>query len=234
MRKYADLLETVAPADDSAEERNLTTLAKVKTALNITGTDSDALITDLLPKVSKDIENYCRLERSAGGEVPTFALETLRATWFAPDWQERFRPRGAEIYLPWRPPIASIDSVTEDGNTLVAGTDYRVLGNGKSARLQRFNGTSPLYWSANEIVVQFKAGFESVMSDNIEAELAAAAIEQLKGLLFSVDRDPAIRSENVPDMAAVTYSVPGGDVMGASALLPAVRDRLASWKNPAL
>jgi hypothetical protein len=37
----------------------------------------------------------------------------------------------------------------------------------------------------------------------------------------------------VPDLAAVSYSVPGGDVMGANVLLPAVRDMLAPWRNPA-
>ena len=49
----------------------------------------------------------------------------------------------------------------------------------------------------------------------------------------AADRDPTLRSENVPDVASLSYSVPGGDVMGANVLLPAVRDMLAPWRNPA-
>ena len=71
------------------------------------------------------------------------------------------------------------------------------------------------------------------LATNIDAAIEAAAIEQIKGMLFAADRDPTIRSENVPDLAAVSYSVPGGDVMGAHVLLPAVRDMLAPWRNPA-
>ena len=90
-------------------------------------------------------------------------------------------------------------------------------------------------WNTGKIVVTFKAGFSvaTSLATNIDAAIEAAAIEQIKAMLFAADRDPTIRSENVPDIAAVSYSVPGGDVMGANVLLPAVRDMLAPWRNPA-
>lgn len=228
MRSFSDLLETVTAAEATAAERNLVAAASVKTALRITTTASDTLIADLIPRVSQIVTDHCRLAKDAAGTVPTFARETLRATWYAmPDG----RCRGPELYLPWRLPLHTIDSVVEDGETLVAGTDYVVTG-ARPPRLQRQSGDSAIDWSPAKIVVTFKAGFASTMSGNVDKGIEAAVIEQLRGWIFGADRDPTIRSVNSPDIGAESYSVPGGDVLGGYVLYPQVRDMLASWRNP--
>ena len=234
MRAFADLLETTAPAASTPAARNLTSTANVKVALKIADTGSDDLIAALIPRVTQLIVNNCRLARDAAGAAPTFAVETLKATWFltAGPRQDRLlaTTRGHDLYLPWRLPVTSIDSVVEDGATLEADADFVHLGAGQ---LMRISGDAPTYWSTGKIVVAYKAGF-SVATDlatNVDPALQAAAIEQVKYMLFGAGRDPAIRVENVYDIARVDYSVPGGDVMGADVLLPAVRDMIASYRK---
>lgn len=227
MRAFSDLLETTEAATDSAAARSLTTRDAVKTAMRISDTDTDTLIDALLPRVSAMVVAWCRLARDAAGSKPTFARETLRATWYASDCG-----RGRALFLPWRVPLFSVDSVVEDGTTLSAGNDYVVIG-AKGGRLMRLSDGTPTEWSSAKVVVTFKAGFASTMSANIDPSIEAAAIEQIKGMVYAADRDPAIRSESVPDLASKSYSVTGGDTMGASVLLPAVRDMLAPWRNPA-
>lgn len=228
MRSFSDLLETTSAAADSTDARNLTSRSAVKTALRISDTDSDSLIDALLPRVSSMIVAWCRLARDVAGSKPTFARETLRATWYA-----QTLGRGPDIFLPWRAPVFSVDAVTEDGVALSAGSDYVLLG-AKGGRIMRLSDGSPSEWSGSKIIVTWKAGFSptATLAANIDPTIEAAAIEQLKALLFAADRDPAVRSESVPDLASKSYSVPGGDVMGASALLPSVRDMLAPWRNP--
>jgi hypothetical protein len=230
MRAFADLLETTAAATDDATNRSLTTSTKVKEALRITDSNSDTISAALIPRATALIVAWCRLARDASGAKPTFARETLRATWHA----ETIAGRGSELYLPWRVPLFSIDSVVEAETTLAVSTDYVVLGSTPGV-LRRISTDTPIEWSTGKIVVTFKAGFAvtTSLATNIDAAIEAACIEQIKGMLFAADRDPTIRSENVPDLAAVSYSVPGGDVMGANVLLPAVRDMLAPWRNPA-
>jgi len=230
MRAFADLLETTAAATDDATNRSLTTSTKVKEALRITDSNSDTIIAALIPRATALIVAWCRLARDAAGSKPTFARETLRATWHS----EPISNRGSELYLPWRVPVFSIDSVVEADTTLTVSTDYLLMGS-TPGRLRRISSDVPIEWSTGKIVVIFKAGFSvaTSLATNIDAAIEAAAIEQIKAMLFAADRDPTIRSENVPDLAAVSYSVPGGDVMGAHVLLPAVRDMLAPWRNPA-
>lgn len=230
MRSFADLLTTTTAAASTTAARDLTATATVKTALKITDTDSDTLIAALITRASGLIVDYCRLAPDAAGGIPTFSRETLVATWQA----EVSGYRGIDLFLPWRLPVYSIDSVVEDGTTLTVSTDY-VLMHSRAGRLRRVSSDAPTYWSSAKIVVTFKAGFSAsaTLAANVEASLEAAAIEQVKGMLYGANRDPQIRSENVPDVGAVSFSVTGGDIMGASVLLPAVRDMLALWRNPA-
>lgn len=236
MRAFADFLETTSAAASTTTARNLTTTANVKTALKISVSTWDDLFTFLIPRVTKMIVDDCRLASDASGSVPTFARETLRATWQVdPDAYSGNDQtvRGVDLFLPWRLPVYSIDSVVEDGNTRTVSTDY-VLMSSRPGRLRRVSSDTPVEWSTGKIVVVFKAGFDvtSSLATSIDPVIESAAIEQIKAMFYAANRDPALRSENVPDVAAVSWSVPGGDTMGANALLPTVRDMLAPWRKP--
>ena len=237
MRAFADLLETTSPAGSTTEARNLTTQANVKTALRIADTNSDGLIDFLIPRVSKLIVDDCKLASDSTGSAPTFARETLTATWqIEPGYTDpssQYACRGVDLFLPWRLPVYSIDSVVEDGITLTVNTHYRLVA-AKPGRLRRLSSDTPVDWSPGKIVVIFEAGFDvaASLAENIDPSIEMAAIEQIKAMLFAANRDPSVRSENVYDVAAVSYSVPGGDVMGANVLLPTVRDMLTQWRKP--
>jgi len=231
MRAFADLLDTTAAVASGIGPRNLTTTAAVKVALKITDTASDALIDALIPRVTQLIVDHCRLARDAAGTIPAFGRETLRATWYA---DACGLLRGTDLFLPWRPPVFSLDSIVESDTTLTVSTDY-VLISARAGQVRRVSSDVPGEWSTGKIVVVFKAGFDTATSlaTNIDKGLEAAAIEQIKAMLHAANRDPAIRSVNAPDIGSESYSVTGGDVMGASVLLPQVRDMLATWRNPA-
>lgn len=229
MRAFADLLETTAAATDDATNRSLTTATKVKEALRITDSNSDTIIAALIPRATALIVAWCRLARDAAGSKPTFARETLRATWHA----EPTASRGSELYLPWRVPVFSIDSVVEAGTTLTVSTDYLLLGSTPGV-LRRISTDTPIEWSTDKVVVTFKAGFSvsTSLATNIDPAIEAACIEQVKGMLFAADRDPLIRSESFDGLGNVAYNAAGGDMLGAEVLLPSVRDMLAPWRNP--
>lgn len=238
MRAFADFLETTSAAASTTAARNLTTTANVKIALKLLVTTWDALFDFLIPRVSKMIVDDCNLASDAAGAVPTFARETLRATWqidpaaYAGNSQS---VRGVDLFLPWRLPVFSIDSVVENGTTLTVNTDY-VLMSARAGRLRRVSSDTPVEWSTGKIVIEFKAGFDTTTSlaTTIDPVIETAAIEQIKAMFYAANRDPALRSESVPDVAAVSWSVPGGDVMGANSLLPTVRDMLLPWRKPTL
>lgn len=225
MKSFSDLLETVAAAGLEEGDRDLVALDAVKLALRIADVSKDGLIEALIPRATQLIVEHCRLARGAAVTGPTFARETLRATWYAD-----CGARGCDIHLPWRPPLVSIASVVEDGATLSPGSDF-VLLHGRSGRLRRLVGERPASWSTAKIVVTFSTGFET-MPDDVDPALTAAAIEQLSAMIGGAGRDPAIRSESFDGVGAVAYNSSGGDILGANVLLPSVRDMLAPWRNP--
>src|SRR5579885_1641613 len=237
MRTFPDLLETVVPVANAAA-RQLTTVANVKAMLGITDTSSDTLLGQLIDRVSGQIAGYCRLARDVVGNRPTLGAESLRATWYAPtDFPNyvEFRNvneyrRGPALYLPWRVPITAIIGVIEDGTDLVLGTDYKFIG-GFSGRLERLDAQGrPAFWSPNAIVVEFDCGWS--LPTDVPPEIEAACIDQIRYVFLGRKRDPAIRSEAVQEVATVSYSVPGGDAIGDSGLLPNVEAALQDYRNP--
>ena len=95
--------------------------------------------------------------------------------------------------------------------------------------LERMDGDAPTCWSTGRIVVTYTAGWS--LPDEVPAELEGQVIEQVKMRYLATDRDPALRSENMPDVWSGSYSVIGGDSIGSSGLLVALEDALAPFKN---
>lgn len=214
----ADLLATTA-AVASSGARWLTTRTNVKAAMRITNTDYDTLIDLLIPQASALIVGGCGLAVDKAGSIPSFGLETLVAT-----YRERGLDRGEALTLPWRVPVASITSIVEDGSTLVAGTDYELV-SVRPGKIRRLTDGSPTWWSSAAIVVTFTAGWS--LPGSVPPDMEAAAIEQVRAMVHAADRDPAIRSENTPDVAAVSYALPGGDTF-KGVLLPQVLANLSA------
>lgn len=213
------LLEIVTPAA-SGPARRLTTAAKVQAALRLGAVDT-ALIESVIDSISGECVRFARLARVASGAIPTFGPEVLRATWLAAD-----QDRNTMMVLPWRVPVTGIVSVVEDGTTLVQGTDYRLISGGM---LERMADDTALPWSSGRIAATYTAGW--VLPDGVPAELEGQVIEQVKMRYLATDRDPALRSEAVPEVWSGTYGVAGGDSIGESGLLRSLEAALAPYRD---
>ena len=213
------LFEVVTPVANAAARR-LTTATKVQVALRLGSVDS-TLIESIIDAVSGECCRFANLARAVSGASPTFGQEILRATWLATD-----RNRGSMLLLPWRAPITAIGSVVEDGVGLVANTDFRLVGGGM---LERMTDDAPVCWSSGKIVVSWTAGWS--LPAEVPAELEGQVIEQVKMKYLATDRDPALRSENTPDIWSGSYAVAGGDSIGESGLLKSLEAALAPFKS---
>jgi hypothetical protein len=213
------LFEVVTPAA-SAAARRLTTAAYV--AATMSAPPSNAILEAYIDEVSAKAADFCSLARDSIGSVPTFAAETVRATWFITDG------RDSELLLPWRVPVTSISSVVEDGLTLTANTDYRLMGAGV---LLRLSSDVPIPWSSGKIVVVYVAGWAATLSTNAPADLQAAVAEQVKYRAWARDRDPGLRSESEPDVYSASYAIAGGDNVGESGMLVQVESALNTYRR---
>ena len=213
------LFEGVTPVANAAARR-LTTATKVQAALRIGAVDT-TLIESTIDAVSGECARFCNLARAVAGSVPTFGLEVVRATWLATDMD-----RGSVLILPWRTPIATVDSVVEDGTTLALNTDFRLVGGGM---LERMTDDAPVSWSPGKIVVSWTTGWS--LPAEVPAELEGQVIEQVKMKYLATDRDPALRSENTPDIWSGSYAVAGGDSIGESGLLKSLEAALSPFKT---
>ncbi|MFN4018368.1 MAG: hypothetical protein ACK4JB_23735 [Reyranella sp.] len=213
------LFEVVTPAV-SAAARRLTTAAKVQAALRLGAVDS-MLIESIVDSVSGECVRFAKLARAAPGPVPTFGLEVLRATWLG-----TVLDRTSTLILPWRTPITAVGSVIEDGSTLVMNTGFRLLG---SCMLERMADDAPVCWSPGKIVVSWTAGWS--LPAEVPAELEGQVIEQVKMKYLATDRDPALRSENTPDVWSGSYAVAGGDSIGESGLLKSLEAALSPYRE---
>lgn len=195
----------------AASSYNLTTLEAVKTDLDISSSEDDAQLNDLIEAASIIVADHCRR---------VFATETV---------QEILRPDMChEDIVLQRFPVTSITSIVEDGTTLVA-TDYEAnLANGAIARLYN---NRPCYWSTAKIVITYQSGFTLPGNENanLPAPIERATIDVVKSLYFAAGRDPLLRSDDVPGLQAVTYYKSTGAELppGVAALLGPYRNRTA-------
>ena len=212
------LFEVITPAA-SATARRLTTAAKVQVALRMGAVDT-TLLESIIDAVSGECVRFCNLARAVAGPVPTFGQEVVRATWLGAGMD-----RGSILILPWRAPVTAMGSVVEDGTSLTLNTEFRLVGEGI---LERMADDAPVCWSAGKIVVSWTAGWS--LPTDVPAELEGQVIEQVKMKYLATDRDPALRSENTPDVWSGSYAVAGGDSIGDSGLLKSLEAALSPFK----
>lgn len=213
------LFEVTSTALPIAQQRLASVDAlKALMALEDDGSEDD-LIESLLDRATADMVAHCKLATASDGRAATFARETCRATWFAGECRDH------NLLLPWRVPVTTISSVVENGVALTAGTDFQLF---SAATLVRLANDAPRAWSGGKIVVTFIAGWE--LPAGAPSSVTAAALEQTKYSYAGRDRDPALRSEGVPDVYTASWSVPGGDSF-KGVLLPQVEAALHHFTN---
>lgn len=163
----------------------LVELDDVRDDLGISGTDKDAFLTRAIARASGAVVGYLGFNPLAETVEDRFDAETGSCG-------------GAAVLLLSKIPVSGITSVVAGGVTLTA-EDYRLdPRSGSLYRLDTSGRTSR--WSVLPIVVTFTAGHATVPGD-----IAAAVLQMVRADYHGHDVDPAIRSEDVDGVRAVSF-----------------------------
>lgn len=167
---------------DAADSPDLTTLAAVKAALGITGTEEDLTLPPLITNASAAVAMACNR---------TLVAETV---------EQIFRSSGGRRGLVLaRYPVASITSIIEGGLTLSAD-DYEL--DSDSGLVERLIGDRHSCWSSGTITVTYVAGYDI---DEVPADFVQAVVTLVAQYRSQAGRDPLLRAVDVVDIERLEY-----------------------------
>ena len=212
MRHGYRITRVVTPAASMA----LVSLDDAKTALGIDAGDTsqDATLTAQIEATSMAINNFC--DR-------IFVVQTYRD-----QLRDAYGVYG-EPLVTRQYPIMVDDSgvpvvaVTEGGAALDAELLEVFPEGGAIYRLDA--ALVPSAWGAALVTVEYAAGF-----DPIPADVQGACLEWLTARHNAIGRDPALRSETIPDLITQVYAGDAGAGTSGGAIPPGARDLLAPYK----
>ena len=200
--KRTTVVTTAATALSGASPFDLTTVAVLTGEPWFQQTLNPIWLQRVLTACSISIANYCNR---------IFAQQTYTDTFFP----QRDPPISVTIggvdplQLAYFPMTSGSSVVTENGVSLVLGTDY--LEDPELGQLTRLDVNGwPMRWPKLGLVVQYQAGYTMAA---IPPDLADAAIEFVKWRYYSATRDPGLKSEEVPGDYSASYlwgTGPGG------------------------
>jgi hypothetical protein len=194
----------------------LITLDQAKAALGIDPADTsqDAALTQQIDQVSRAIDNYCDRIFVRQGYTDQYRYVY---NWLA----------SGEPLLTRQLPIAAdvagaaVVTISEDGVAVDSASFEADLERGA---LYRLDGTVVASWTGKSIVVDYDAGFD-VIPDDIQG----AAVEWLTARWKAQGRDPALRSETIPDVITQVWS--SDAVSTTTSSIPSgVQDWLAPYR----
>jgi hypothetical protein len=196
----------------------LVTIDQAKEALGIPLDDMtrDAAVQAQIDQVSAAVARYCDRQ---------FVVQTYRDQLRAVcSWL-----RWGEPLPTMQKPIAEAEGVplitiTENGaelDTLLYEVDA------ERGLLYRLDGAGAVAaWTGTAATLDYDAGY-----DPIPPDVQAATLEWVNARWSAQERDPALRSETIPDVISQVYgSVGGGDSAEGSSLPPGVRELLAPYR----
>jgi hypothetical protein len=139
-------------------------------------------------------------------------------------WGEPFVTRQYPIVLDAESGLPLV-TVTESGVALDAALIETDPPNGRLYRLD--SGAAPTSWASDTLLVDYTAGF-----DPIPADVQGACLEWVGIRYGAVGRDPALRSETIPDLITQVYNTSdsGGASSGTGAVPPTVRQWLSAYR----
>jgi hypothetical protein len=187
--------------------------AKVALGIDPADTSQDATLAQQIDAVSLAVNNYC--DR-------VFVIQTYQdqLRYACGQWGEALVTRQYPIVVEDEVSLV----VTEDGVALDPALVEIYSEAGSLYRLDAAS-TAPSAWTAPLIVVDYTAGY-----DPIPADVQGAALEWLTARWHSVGRDPALRSETIPDVISQVYAGDFGSGTNAGAIPPGARDLLAPYR----
>lgn len=153
---------------ETAPAADLVSLADVKTALGITGTDDDGWIGDLIARASAAVESFVGRPILAGTYSET--VETHSRT---------------HTILLSRFPITAVTGLVLDGEDITADLSWKIQAAGGLTRWQNHRSTP---WPRGALVVTYSAGHTTAPAD-----IQAATLELVRHW-FDRERDPLVKA----------------------------------------
>lgn len=179
------MLTVITPATSTA----LTTVARATAMIGLDASHAAALAL-AIPQASQAAVDHCRRP---------FAQETVREVFDHPS------PRGVLLA---RAPATAIASVTR-GETALTVDDWRY--DPATGLLQPLVGAFVGCWYAAPLTVEYTAGY-TLPTDSgtwtLPPAVERAAVLLIGAMLDATERDPLMRSEEIPGVRAVTWWVP--------------------------
>lgn len=232
MRLFTTLVvDDPATAVSPADPYDLTDLATVKEELNISGSDTDAMLQRWITAVSTRIAKYCDRVFPVEQVTETFRANEDYITGAHHFHGVGFYGGGTSLELTRRRlPTVSIESVVENTRTLVEGTDYVAdMKNGIVYRLRDACRTT--WFCSSKIVIQYHGGF-----DPIPADVADACLMLLQNRWSNRGRDTTLRQETIEGVGSKTYWIAQTGAASAEPgsgddLTPAVAAKLNDYRG---
>lgn len=211
-------MRSVVTVTAANADKQLTTLARVKLELSISGVDTnrDMLLNLKIDEASDDIE------AALGFKV---AKETVSETF----WPEPCDMAPDRLVLD-RTPVGAISSVTVDGVAYDASLYRLDAGTGELFALDA-SGYACRWYFCKSVVVAYSGGYilPAESGADLPAGIEGACVDLVSSFWASKGRDPTVKSEEVPGVLRTDYWV--GAVGDAGELPPSVVMKLAPFRR---
>ncbi len=209
-------LQAVTTVIAAAQSYDLVALDVVRDELRLTDRSNDVQLKRYISSASAAAAQYCNR---------VFPVETVQDDfWPERDFYPYQVPGGVQPLQLSRWPVTEITSVVENGETLVADTDFTP--NKANGWLVRYDVNQyPKAWPAWKITVTYKAGYAAIPPD-----VADAVVRMVKARWLARGRDPYLRQENIPGVREVQYWIATGSEAGN--MPPDVMDILENYRVP--
>jgi hypothetical protein len=191
------MLTIVTPA----ASEHLTTLARAKTELGITGSSDDNKILDFISEASSLIAEYCG--RDGFGRASYEQTERLAC---AVNFIVLDRDIGVEI-----------TQITAAG-TVLTTDDYELDG----TLLYRLTDDERVAWETGKIVIEYDAGYD--LLDSMPFAIERACLDLVVNLYRASGRDGSVRMDSVEGVGSVAYF----DVRSNAGVMPLSADRITA------
>jgi hypothetical protein len=188
-----------------AAKTDLTTLAAVKSELGIKGGQDNEWLTLQIQVATQIVTGYLNISEADDG-TSTLGRETLVETFrvhHSRYLSRRLDSERNQYLILSRRPVTSIASIVQDG-TALDPSEYEVDGAGI---LKHLAADRPTDWNGNKIVATYTAGFllPGQSGRNLHIAIESATIGLVKAAYGARDRDPNIKSENIPGLIETNY-----------------------------
>lgn len=143
------------------------------------------------------------------------------------DVTDYFREASGDTLRLSRWPVAEMLEVIE-GSTALTPDDWEL--DELTGQLWRLsNGDRGCWSSAGTTRASYVGGY--ILPDNLPADIQRGAIDQIKFSYLGGDRDPGLRSLDIPGVSSETYNVAGGSSVGEYGLLVSFVGALCPYRR---